>query len=186
MTVQVQEGSQVVKETPYTRIAVIRLKGLADTPPDVEKALDLLRLRRRYTCVVIDERPSYVGMLRLVKDWVTWGEIDADTLAELLRRRGRLIGDKPLTDEWVRKYGWSSINEFALAYIIGEVDRLACPEDKPWPRSGNKVLCIPGLKPFFRLHPPSGGLRSVKKGFNEGGDLGYRGIAINELILRMI
>lgn len=64
-----------------------------------------------------------------------------------MRRRGRLIGDKPLTDEWVRKYGWSSIDEFALAYIVGEVDRLACPEDKPWPRSGNKVLCIPGLKP---------------------------------------
>ncbi len=93
---QVQESAQAVKESPYARIAVIRLKGLADMPPDVEKALDLLRLRRRYTCVVIDERLSYIGMLRVVKDWVTWGEIDADTLAELLRRRGRLIGDKPL------------------------------------------------------------------------------------------
>lgn len=88
---QVQEGAQAVKEAPYTRIAVIRLKGLADTSPDVERALDLLRLRRRYTCIVIDERPSYMGMLNVVKDWVTWGEIDADTLAELLRRRGRLV-----------------------------------------------------------------------------------------------
>ncbi len=89
---QVQEGAQAVEEVPYTRIAVIRLKGLADTSPDVERALDLLRLRRRYTCIVIDERPSYMGMLNVVKDWVTWGEIDADTLAELLRRRGgRLV-----------------------------------------------------------------------------------------------
>ncbi len=183
---QVQGSEQVVKETAYARIAVIRLKGLADTPPDIERALDLLRLRRRYACVVIDGRPAYMGMLRTVKDWVTWGEIDADTLTELLRRRGRLIGNKPLTDDWVRKYGWSSISEFALAYIMGEVNKLACPEDGPWPRSGSKVLCIPGLKPFFRLHPPSGGLRSIKRGFNEGGDLGYRGIAINELILRML
>ncbi|MCG2880096.1 MAG: 50S ribosomal protein L30 [Vulcanisaeta sp.] len=182
---QVQGYAQVINQ-PYPRIAVIRLRGLADTPPDVEKTLDLLRLRRRYACVVIDGRPSYLGMLRVVKDWVTWGEIDADTLAELLRRRGRLVGDKPLTDDWVKKYGWSGINEFAFAYVMGEVERLACPEDEPWPRAGNKVLCIPKLKPFFRLHPPSGGLRSIKKGFDEGGDLGYRGIAINELILRML
>ncbi len=52
-----------------------------------------------------------------------------------------------------------------MAYVMGEVNQLACPENKPWPRSGNKVLCIPGLKPFFRLHPPpSGGLRSIKRG----------------------
>ena len=118
---QVQESQQTSGGLPYTRIAVIRLKGLADASPEVEKTLDLLRLRRRYACVIIDERPSYLGMLDVVKDWVTWGEIDADTLAELLRRRGRLIGDKPLTDDWVKKYGWSSINEFALAYILGEV-----------------------------------------------------------------
>ncbi|WP_069807014.1 50S ribosomal protein L30 [Vulcanisaeta thermophila] len=179
------ETREVGKEV-YTRIAVIRLRGLADTPPDVEKTLDLLRLRKRYACVIIDDRPAYMGMLRVVKDWVTWGEVSADVLTELLIRRGRLIGDKPLTEDWVRKYGWSSIREFALAYVSGEVSTLSCPEDKPWPRSGNKVLCIPQLKPYFRLHPPIGGLRSVKRGFEEGGDLGYRGIFINELIMRML
>ncbi len=181
------QARQEAIQIPYTRIAVIRLRGIPDTPPDVEKTLYLLRLRRRFTCVVIDTRPAYLGMLKVVKDWVTWGEIDADTLAELLRKRGRLIGDKPLTEDWVRKYGWSGIEEFALAYITGEVERIACPEDKPWPRSSDgKVLCIPKLKPFFRLHPPSGGLKSIKRSYNEGGDLGYRGIAINELLMRMI
>ncbi|BDR92043.1 50S ribosomal protein L30 [Vulcanisaeta souniana] len=183
---QVQEGIQQGKNTLYTRIAVIRLKGLADTSPEVERALEILRLRRRYACVIIDERPAYLGMLKTIKDWVTWGEVDADTLTELLRRRGRLVGDKPLTDDWIKKYGWSSIDEFALAYIMGEVNQLACPDNKPWPKADNKVLCIPKLKPFFRLHPPSGGLRGIKKSYNEGGDLGYRGIAINELILRML
>lgn len=181
-----QVEQTTTKKEVHTRIAVIRLKGLADTPPEVEKTLDLLRLRRRYVCVVIDDRSSYIGMLKTVKDWVTWGEISADTLAELLLRRGRLVGDKPLTEDWVKKYGWSSIREFALAYIMGEVDYLSCPEDKPWPKAGDKVLCIPQLKPFFRLHPPSGGLRSIKKSFEEGGDLGYRGIFINELIMRML
>jgi large subunit ribosomal protein L30 len=43
------------------------------------------------------------------------------------------------------------------------------------------------IKPVFRLHPPKKGFkRSVKKMFNDGGELGYRGPEINELLLRMI
>lgn len=41
-----------------------------------------------------------------------------------------------------------------MAYVMGEVNQLACPENKPWPRSGNKVLCIPGLKPSLGSIPP--------------------------------
>ncbi len=170
----------------HTRIAVIRLRGLPDTPPDVEHTLRLLRLRRRYSCVVIDDRPEYVGMLKVAENWITWGEIDADTLALLLRRRGRLVGDKPLTDDYVKRYGWSSIDELALAFIRGELSALSCPDDEPWPRRNGKVMCIPNLKPFFRLHPPVGGIRSIKRHYSDGGDLGYRGIAINELLQHMI
>lgn len=177
---------QEVIKRPYTRLAVIRLRGIPDTPPDVEHTLYLLRLRRRFTCVIIDDRPAYLGMLHVVRDWVTWGEIDADTLALLLRKRGRLIGDKPLTDDYIRKFGWNSIEEFALAFIQGEVEKLWCSENKQLPKKDGKVLCIPKLKPFFRLHPPRGGLKSVKKHYTVGGDLGYRGIAINELLQRMI
>ncbi len=170
----------------YPRLAVIRIRGIPDTPPDVDRTLYLLRLRRRFTCVIIDARPAYLGMLRVVQNWVTWGEIDADTLAELLRRRGRLVGDKPLTEDYLRKLGWDSFEEFALAFIRGEVEKLWCPEDKPLPKKDGNVLCIPKLKPFFRLHPPRGGFKSVKKHYSVGGDLGYRGIAINELLMRML
>jgi len=170
----------------YTRLAVIRLRGIPDTPPDVEHTLNLLRLRKKFTCVIIDDRPSYRGMLDVVKDWVTWGEVDADTLAELLRKRGKLTGEKPLTEDYIKKLGWESIEEFALAFIKGEVEKLICKEGEPVPKRDGKVMCIPHLKPFFRLHPPKGGLRSIKKHYAEGGDLGYRGIAINELLIRMI
>lgn len=172
-------------EFPYARIAVIRLRGTADVNPDVDATLNIMRLRRRYVMVVVDERPAYMGMLQKVKDWVTWGELSADTLAEVLRVGGRLVGDKPLTSEYMRSLGWNDFEEFALAYITGEVQRLACPKGKT-PRANGRALCIPGLKPFFRLHPPRGGLKSIKKPFSEGGDLGYRGPLINELILRML
>ncbi len=38
----------------------------------------------------------------------------------------------------------------------------------------------------FRLHPPRRGYRSIKKGFKQGGTLGYMGPAINDLIKRMV
>jgi large subunit ribosomal protein L30 len=45
---------------------------------------------------------------------------------------------------------------------------------------------LEGVKPFFRLHPPKKGYRrSVKRPYNNKGELGYRGEAINELARRM-
>ncbi len=170
----------------HRRIAVVRLRGQADTSPDVETTLHVLRLRKRYTATIVDSRPSYLGMLRRVNDWVTWGEIDADTLALMLEKRGRLIGDKPLTLDHLRRFGWGSFLEFANAFVSGEVASLSCPQKSAWPRVNGRVLCIPSLKPFFRLHPPKGGLKSVKRHFGAGGDLGYRGPNINELIRRML
>ncbi|MBI2675454.1 MAG: uL30 family ribosomal protein [Candidatus Aenigmarchaeota archaeon] len=42
-----------------------------------------------------------------------------------------------------------------------------------------------GIKPVFRLSPPSKGLKSIKALYPKG-DLGYRGEKINELLGRMI
>ena len=50
-----------------------------------------------------------------------------------------------------------------------------------------KIDEIPGLKPVFRLRPPKGGFKgTIKKHFREGGETGYRGEAINDLVLKMI
>lgn len=150
--------------------AVIRIRGSVGVPKEVEDTLRMLRLVRKHHCVIIDDRPSYLGMLQKVKDYVTWGEIDADTLALLLERRGRLIGNRKLTNDHVRKLGYDNIRVFAEAVIKGKAS----------------LTEIPSLKPVFRLAPPSGGFRgSIKKPYKAGGELGYRGFAINELIRRM-
>ncbi|MFB6490792.1 MAG: 50S ribosomal protein L30 [Thermoproteus sp. AZ2] len=170
----------------FPRYAVVRIRGVVNTPRDVEAALYALRLRRKFAMSLVVATPNIQGMLEKATNWITWGEVDADTLAEVLAKRGRIVGDKPLTLEHLKKYGWSSFEEVALAYVSGEIDRLACPKRGAWPRSGERVLCIPYLKPFFRLHPPTGGFKNIKLNYAEGGDLGYRGIAINELLWRMI
>ncbi len=154
--------------------AIIRIRGIPDTPYDIEYTLRLLRLVRKFHCVLYPDTPSIRGMLAKVKDWVTWGEIDRPTLIELLRKRGRVVGNKPLTDEYVKqKLGLSSIEELADKILREEI--LFHKLEKY------------GIKPVFRLHPPRGGFRkSTKKPYGAGGELGYRGIAINELLRRMI
>jgi len=87
----------------------------------------------------------------------------------------------------VKKYGWGNVEELVDAYIRGEVKSLWCRKGERPIMVNGKASCIPGLKPYFRLHPPKGGFKgSVKKPYNAGGELGYRGSAINDLIMRMI
>ncbi|WP_291765759.1 50S ribosomal protein L30 [Caldivirga sp. UBA161] len=184
-----QSTQEVERSGEHGRVivAAVRIRGLADVNPDVNHTLNLLRLRRRFTCSVYVLSDSIKGMLKSVESWATWGELSRDTLIQLLRRRGRITGDLPLTDEYLKKYGWGSVEELVDAYIKGEVKNLWCSGGEGPKVINGKASCIPGLKPFFRLHPPKGGFKgSIKKPYGAGGELGYRGLGINELILRMI
>ena len=153
--------------------AIVRLRGSADVPYNVEYTLRLLRLVRRFHAVVYPRSPSLVGSLEVVKDWVTWGEVDKGTLRNLVSKRGRLVGGRPITEEDVRRiFGLSGLDELVDALYEGRV---------LWHKYSDYV------KPVFRLHPPKGGFKgSIKKPYSAGGELGYRGEAINELLARMI
>ncbi|MEM0022091.1 MAG: 50S ribosomal protein L30 [Archaeoglobaceae archaeon] len=149
-------------------IAVVRLRGTIDVHGKIRETLRLLRLHKRYHCVVIPDTPSYRGMLQVVKDYVAYGEINAETLAMLLRHRGKLEGDVALTDEYIQqKTQFKSIEDFAKAVCEGKA----------------KLSDIPGLKPVFRLHPPRKGLKNIKWHYPRG-DLG-KNAKINELLYRM-
>ncbi|WP_297499188.1 50S ribosomal protein L30 [Thermococcus sp.] len=153
------------------KLALIRLRSGIRAKGRVRDTLAMLRLHRINHLVVVDDSPSYRGMIQKVKDYITWGEIDKETLAEVIRKRGRLIGNRPVTEEYVKEKLGMGIDEFAEKVINGEM----------------RLRDLPNLKPVFRLHPPRGGLRgSKKRSFKEGGALGYRGEKINELIERML
>ncbi|MCS7386276.1 MAG: 50S ribosomal protein L30 [archaeon GB-1867-005] len=152
-------------------LAVIRIRGRIGVRGEAQDTLKMLRLHRKNHAVIIDDRPSYLGMLKKVADYVTWGEINSETLALLLKRRGELKGGKKLTEKYIKeKLGLNSIEDLAHAIFEGKIS----------------LKDIPDLKPVFRLHPPSGGFKgSTKKHYKAGGELGYRGTAINELIRKM-
>ncbi len=155
-------------------IAIIRIRGRTGVPPDVEYTLNLLRLTRKFTMSIYpEETHGLKGMLQVVKDWVTWGEIDRDTLVELLKKRGRAPGNKRLTEEYLKeKLGVNSFEELADKLFKREILL-------------HKIKDV--IKPVFRLAPPRKGFKkSTKRPYQDQGELGYRGRAINELIRRMM
>jgi len=101
---------------------------------------------------------------------VTWGEPSEETIAHLLRKRGRTVGNKKLTDEHAQKAGSDSLDKLAEALFNLKI----------------QLRSLTFIKPVFRLHPPRKGYEgSVKKSYKSGGVTGYRGEAINDLIKRM-
>lgn len=152
-------------------LAVIRVRGIPTASPDVRKTLEILRLCRVSHATLVDDRPAYVGMLRKAQHYLAWGEISKDNITLLLKERGKLMGDKELTDEYAQKIGYKTLDELAEALYKAEIE----------------YKNLQDIKPVFRLHPPSKGYRgTVKKSYRVGGTTGPCGEAINALIKRMI
>jgi len=148
--------------------AIVRLRGSVNTRPEIIDTMDMLRINRINHCVVVKEDPHYRGMIQKVKDYVAWGNIDDETLALLLEKRGRLSGNRRLTDDFIKeKTAFGSIKEFAKAV-----------------NSGSASFRDAGIKPVFRLHPARKGLRSTKKTVPQGGVLGFHD-SIGDLIVKM-
>jgi large subunit ribosomal protein L30 len=151
--------------------AIIRVRGQPDVNYNIAYTMDLLGLTRVNHCVVVPENGSTDGMLQKVKDYCTWGEISEETLTAMIRARGRLAGDKEITDDYLKeKSEFTSVEELSKAIIENDY----------------KLRDVEAAKPVFRLHPPIKGFEGNKRSYQNGGALGYRAEAINDLINRML
>ena len=149
--------------------AVVKMRGVVKSKPDVRRTLELLNLDRTNHCVIIEDNEHYRGMLQKVKDYVAWGEIDAETLTILLNKRGMLSGRRKLTDDYLKSNSqFKDTKSLAQAVVDGHVN----------------LKSIPELKPVLRLHPPRKGHKGIKKPFPQG-ILGFHSGKINDLLLRM-
>lgn len=149
--------------------AVVLVRGLVGVRKEIKEAIHRLRLTRVNHAVVVPETPEIRGMLNLAQGYVTWGEIDKDTLEHLLLKWGRFEGDVPVTKKEIESRTGMSWDDFLEAVLKGKIK-----------------LSDVGVKPF-RLHPPRKGYErgGVKRSFKAGGALGYRGEHINDLLRRM-
>ncbi len=71
----------------YKKIAVVRIRGSAKLKKEVADTFNMLKLYRQNYCVIINASPSMLGMLKKVESFVTWGEVDDETLALLKEKR---------------------------------------------------------------------------------------------------
>lgn len=152
---------------------VIRARSDRGVKPKIRDTMSMLNLTRVNHAVLVPDTPAYVGMLHKAKDYVTWGEVDSDTISNLISERGRMIGDKPVTNAVIKSGSeFSTIEALSKAIASGDA----------------RTSDVEGLKPVFRLHPPRGskGWGGIKRSFVAGGALGFRGEAITDLVGRMI
>jgi len=151
--------------------AAIRVRGTVNINPNIKKTLQLLNLTKVNHCVLLEDKPSIKGMLQVVKDYITWGEIEKDVVSKLISSRGKLEGDKEVTNDYLKSAtSYSSMETLSQAIVDNKF----------------RYKDIPSVKPIFRLNPPKKGYEGIKRSFTNKGALGYRGKDINKLIERMI
>jgi large subunit ribosomal protein L30 len=140
------------------KIAVIRVRGDIGVNKKIKDTLKMLRLYRKNYCVVLPYNPSYLGMVKKIKDYVTYGIINKEVYDLLIKERGEEYKGRETDDK-------GKINYKKFININGKK-----------------------IKPFFRLNPPQKGFgrKGIKKPFSIGGALGDRKEKINDLIMRMV
>jgi len=141
-------------------IAVIRIAGMVKIKRDVAETLDRMRLRRKYSCVLVNSNnKSLTGMINKIKYYVAFGNITKETLTKLIKERAENIEGRKKEIK---------INEKEI--IEGLFN--------------GKKLQDYKIKPFFRLHPPRKGIKSKLQ--YPKGVLGDNKEDINKLIERML
>lgn len=148
---------------------VVRIKGTVNIPTWAKTTLDNLNLDKRFRATIVPENAESLGMLRKVKEVVAWTQADAGMVKELLEKRGRKAGYKPITKTDLPKE-YKSIDD--LAQAIAE----------------NKVAMskVEGIKPWFALSPPKGGFkRKTKQQYSQDGVLGEDKELV-EIVKRML
>ena len=170
----VSKKSKIKRSKPPALHFAIRIRGAPGMKGTILDTLKMLRMHRVNHGVLIWGEMSSMGMLKKVKDYIAYGEIDEKTLLRLLRARGRLEGNKPLTDEHIKNLTkYKDLKEFSKALLSGEIKY--------------NTQDVYRIKPVFRLHPPRKGHRgTIKRHYHEGGTLGYVDQFINELIHKMM
>ena len=152
---------------------IVRVRCDRGVERSIRDTMAMMNLTRVNHATIVPESSTNSGMLQKSKDFVTWGVVDAGTIENLLKERGRMVGDKPVDDAAIKAGSdFKSVKDFAKALASGEAT----------------MKSVDGLKPVLRLHPPRGskGWGGIKRAYSVGGALGFRGEEISSLAERMI
>lgn len=137
-------------------ILAIRISGDVEISEKVKETLFRMRLRRKYSAVLLQDNEVTKNLIAATRNFIAFGTIDKATLTELIIKRGQPVAGKKMDAK-------------------GAIENVE-----------KKSLEDFGIKPFFRLHPPRGGIDSKIHFGRKAGVLGDNKEAINELVRRML
>lgn len=153
-------------------IAIVRIRGKPGQRAKANKTLELLNLHKPNHMILVPDTSSYRGMLQKVNHLVAWGYPKYETVVQLIKKRGEVKGNGNMSKEAVKE---KSNGKYQNIEEIAEI---------VW--KGKRLKEIKWIKPVLRLHPPSGGYKSTKTSFQEGGSYGSWGENIDKLLKRML
>ncbi|XES77302.1 MAG: 50S ribosomal protein L30 [Candidatus Bathyarchaeia archaeon] len=151
-------------------IVVVKVRGTISAQRETTETLTMLHLSHTNHAVILDSRPEFRGMLIRAQSYITWGEASKETVALMIKQRGK-AGSSKITDEYAQKVGYENVDALADAVFNCKA----------------QYWKLEGITPVFKLRPPKKGYKgTTKKSFRAGGEAGYRGEAINDLVKRMV
>ena len=171
---------------------VVRMKGTVNVPRWADLTLESLHLDKKFRATIIPENEQSLGMLRKIKEWVSWSSVDDTFVKEFIEKKGRVSSSRLVTNTPTSTATHSTA---ATADAVGDSDKNNNSIDKEnaggngdsqKPRnidldkvastiSQNQLYLskIPGIKPWFALSPPKGGFRKKsKRSYSQNGVLG--------------
>jgi len=166
---------------------VVRMKGTVNVPYWAKITLESLSLNKRFRATIIPENEQTLGMLRKIKEYVSWTSVDTEFIREFIEKRGRSSASKLLSRADTADSATAADTATAPATPDNPKDQ---NHDNNSENKGSqnaelgKIVSIisqnelylskiSGIKPWFALNPPKGGFkRKSKRSYSQAGILG--------------
>ncbi|MEM4499810.1 MAG: uL30 family ribosomal protein [Candidatus Woesearchaeota archaeon] len=85
----------MAEENKY--LAAIWIRGTIKANQEIKDTIKMLGFKAKNNCLILENTPSNQGMLKKLKDYITWGEVDNDVIELLKKKRKNLLdGNKKM------------------------------------------------------------------------------------------
>lgn len=148
------------------------MKGTVNVPQWANLTLENLHLNKKFRATIIPENEQTLGMLRKIKELVSWASVDDAFIKEFIEKKGRVSASRLVTTttataatEQLDNNRNSENKELRTANLNQVVSTLS--------QNQTYLSKISGIKPWFALNPPKGGFKKKsKRSYSQNGILG--------------